>query len=85
LQLPPFVNDFVERLNKEWTRPEDSELQQHISDILRGFRAADQATGSGGEEVINTMRKAFQRQRPDGEFPTVREYLDFRVDNVGAQ
>ena len=79
------MNDFVERLNKESTRPGDSELQQHISGVLRGFRAADQAKGNGGEEVINTMRKAFQRRRPDGEFPTVREYLEFRHDNVGAQ
>lgn len=41
--------------------------------------------GNGGEEVINTMRKAFQRRRPEGEFATVRDYLEFRHDNVGAQ
>ena len=86
LQLVPFVNDFVQRLNNESLQsPDDSALQQHIDSVLRGFQAADQVKGNAGEEVIDSMRRAFRRVRPSGEFMSVREYLDFRHENVGAQ
>lgn len=51
---------------------------------MQSYKKADAALGNGGQEVINTMSKAFRRVRPDKEFQTVREYLDFRHDNVGA-
>ena len=80
------MDDFVHRLhNEEYTDKIHSELQRHIDVVMRGYKEADAILGNGGQEVIDTMSQAFRRVRPDKEAQSVREYLDFRHDNVGAQ
>lgn len=66
-------------------KPSDSELQRHINSVIRGFRRADSGAENGGHEVIEAMSKSFRRMRPAKVFENLREYLDFRHDNVGAE
>lgn len=63
----------------------NSLLQQHIDFVMIGFRNADRAAGNAGREVIGTMSKSFRRMRPKVHFRTIRQYLEFRHDNVGAK
>ena len=65
--------------------PSDSELQNHIDAVMQGFRRADSETGTAGHEVIEAMRQSFRRMRPEKKFQTLRQYLNFRHDNVGAE
>ena len=86
IQLKPFVEDFVKRVNNHVSSsPSDTELQKHIDSVMRGLRKADSIIGSGGQEVIEAMSQSFQRMRPEMQFQTVRQYLEFRHDNVGAK
>ncbi|KAL8880502.1 MAG: hypothetical protein Q9215_003696 [Flavoplaca cf. flavocitrina] len=79
------VEDFVNRINniEEHLSP-NSRLQHHIDSIISGFRAADLAAGNAGQEVIEAMSKSLRRIRPGFQFRTLRQYLDFRHDNVSA-
>ena len=65
--------------------PSDSQLQQHIDSVIDGFRKADSIAGSAGHEVIKAMSQAFRRMRPERQFGSLRQYLEFRHDNVGAK
>ncbi|KAL8648625.1 MAG: hypothetical protein Q9210_004880 [Variospora velana] len=84
-KLNSVVEDFVNRINniKEHLSP-NSRLQHHIDSIISGFRAADLAAGNAGQEVIDAMSKSLRRIRPGFQFRTLRQYLDFRHDNVSA-
>lgn len=86
LQLKPFVEDFVNRINNFRQHSlSDSLLQQHIDSVMMGFRKSSHAASNAGEEVINAMSKSFRRMRPTLQFSTLRQYLEFRHDNVGAK
>ena len=63
----------------------NSRLQQHIDTVMMGFRNADLTAGNAGAEVIGAMSKSFRRMRPNMQFRTLRQYLEFRHDNVGAK
>lgn len=65
--------------------PSNSELQDHIDAIMQGFRSADSEFGTAGHEVVEAMRQSFRRLRPEKRFQTLRQYLEFRHDNVGAE
>lgn len=52
---------------------------------MQGFRKADSTIGNAGQEVIEAMRQSFQRMRPEKDFQTLGQYLEFRRDNVGAE
>ena len=60
-------------------------LQKHIDSIMQGFRKADSIVGNAGQEVIEAMRLSFRRMRPEKDFQTLGQYLEFRHDNVGAK
>ena len=53
--------------------------------MIFGFRKADSGSEKGGYEVIEAMSKSFRRMRPEKASESLREYLDFRHDNVGAK
>ena len=80
------MEDFVNRINntKQHLSP-NSRLQDHIDSIISGFQSADLAAGNAGREVIDAMSKSLRRIRPDFQFRTVRQYLDFRHENVSAK
>lgn len=63
----------------------NSRLQHHVDSVISGFQTADLAAGNAGREVIDAMSKALCRIRPGFEFRTLRQYLDFRHDNVNAE
>lgn len=52
---------------------------------MQGFRKGDSTAGNGGREVIEAMGQSFQRMRPEKDFQTLGQYLEFRRDNVGAE
>lgn len=80
------MEDFVHRINNfREHSASDSHLQQHIDSVMRGFRNADFTAGNAGKEVIEAMSESFRRMRPKQEFKTLRQYLEFRHDNVGAK
>ena len=85
-QLKPFVEDFVNRINnfKEHSAS-DSQLQHHIDSVMLGIRNADLLAGNAGKEVIDAMSESFRRMRPKMQFRNLRQYLEFRHDNVGAK
>ena len=63
----------------------DNVLQKHIDSVMQGFRKADYTAGDAGQEVIEAMRRSFQRMRPEKDFQTLGQYLEFRRDNGGAE
>ncbi len=65
--------------------PSDTVLQKHIDSVMQGFREADSIVGNAGQEVIDAMSMSFRRMRPEKDFQTLRQYLEFRHDNVGAK
>ena len=65
--------------------PLDTVLQKHIDSVMRGFRNADSIAGNAGREVIEAMSLSFRRMRPEKDFQTLGQYLEFRHDNVGAE
>lgn len=79
------MEDFVNRINNTIKSPSDSILQQHVDSIVQGFRNADSIAGNAGHEVVEAMSLSFRRMRPDQHFQSLRQYLEFRHDNVGAK
>ena len=80
------MEDFVNRINNVVLQsPSASPLQQRIDSVMNGFRNADLTAGNAGHEVIEAMSKSFRRMRPELQFRTLRQYLEFRHDNVGAK
>lgn len=65
--------------------PSDTVLQKHIDSVMHGFRKADSVVGNAGQEVIKAMSQSFRRMRPEKDFQTLGQYLEFRHDNVGAK
>ena len=85
-QLKSFVDDFVQRLGTGAVETlADNVLQKHIDSVIQGFRKADSIVGNAGEEVIKAMSLSFRRMRPEKDFQTLGQYLEFRHDNVGAK
>ena len=86
LQLNLFIDDFVQRLGTGTLETHsDTVLQKHIDSVMQGFRRADSIVGNAGQEVIDAMSMSFRRMRPEKGFQTLRQYLEFRHDNVGAE
>lgn len=80
------MEDFVQRLSHDALNTSaDTPLQKHIDSVVCGFRDADSNGSNAGHEVIEVIRQSFRRMRPETKFQTLREYLDFRHDNVGAE
>lgn len=65
--------------------PSDTVLQKHIDSVMQGFRKADSTVGNAGQEVIDAMSMSFRSMRPEKDFQTLRQYFEFRYDNVGAK
>lgn len=85
-QLKPFVEDFLNRINNfKDHSASDSLLQRHTDAVMLGFRNADLVAGNAGKEVIDMMSKSFRYMRPKMQFRSLRQYLQFRHDNVGAK
>lgn len=83
--LKSFIDDFVQRLGTgALETPSEIVLQKHIDSIMQGFRKADSIVGNAGQEVIEAMSLSFRRMRPEKDFQTLGQYLEFRHDNVGA-
>lgn len=53
--------------------------------IMQGFRKADSTLDKAGHAVVEAMSQSFRRMRPERKFHSLRQYLDFRHDNVGAK
>ena len=71
--------------NDELDGPSKTELQSHIDMIMQGFRKADSTLGKAGHAVIEAMSQSFRCMRPERKFHSLRQYLDFRHDNVSAK
>ena len=79
------MEDFANRINNTLKSPSDSLLQQHVDSMTQGFRNADSIAGNAGHEVVEAMIRSFRRMRPEQQFQSLRGYLEFRHDDVGAE
>ncbi|KAH9484641.1 Terpene cyclase aneC [Psilocybe cubensis] len=60
-------------------------LQEMISTIIRGFEEEDSECGNGGKDVIKWLIEFINHPPPTKEFETLREFLDYRIDDAAAQ
>lgn len=62
----------------------ESPLQQHLLTIREGLLRGDEEEGNGGIEVLQETIE-FCRHRPPSDFKSVRQYLDYRYEDVGSR
>ena len=81
-----FRNDFLRRLEGHHTPDsKPSAFQTYMDGIIADIEAEDSAGGGdGGKEMLEALRQGFRCVRPDRDFQSVNEYLQFRRQNVGA-
>ena len=80
-----FRNDFLCRLEGYHTpNTKTSAFQSYVDGIVDSIEAEDSVGGDGGKEMLETLRQGFRCVHPDGGFPSVDEYFQFRRKNVGA-
>ena len=63
----------------------DTPLEKQMSAIRQGLLAGDEENGNGGAEIIETLIDFFNHPNPPREgFSSVRDYLDYRLQDTGS-
>ncbi|KAF2228525.1 hypothetical protein EV356DRAFT_562544 [Viridothelium virens] len=88
LQLSDLRDDFFGRFDGPRAKRSPgrlSALQRHLDETVRIIDNENTVGGNGGHEMLQALRGAFRCVHPEGNFPTVERYLEFRRLNVGAR
>ena len=59
-------------------------LQSLITSVVEGMRREDTIAGDAGQEVIDHLVDFCRHKPPQKEFPTLRQYLDYRRIDAGT-
>ena len=61
-----------------------SPLQQRMREICQGFLDSDEEEGNGGREVLQNLID-FCHHPPAAEYACVRDYLDYRFQDIAIK
>jgi hypothetical protein len=75
-------DDFVARIEGRTSNSiADTPLQKRIDEIREGFLRGDSEAGDGGVQVLKTLADFCKHSYPK-DFSGVREYLDYRFEDI---
>ena len=60
----------------------DTPLQNRVSEIRRGLLEQDAIAGNGGADIVAALLDFCRHSPPATDFASVREYLDYRYEDV---
>lgn len=64
----------------------DTPLQREMSALRQGLLAGDEEKGNGGAETLETLIDFFYHPIPPREgYSSVREYLNYRGEDIGCR